>query len=238
MAFVETRWSLVLRAGLNTAAGREALDSLCQEYSKPLYIYLRKSGYGEDLSWDHLQSFFAKLLEHKYLKSADPDRGRFRSFLLTALKRSVQNDRRDGSRLKRGGGVAMVSLDDFEHRRMYESIPDQSLTPEEHYHRQWALRLIERALQRTEDEYAALGKADIFIELQPALALDGTTLDYVALAERLERSQTHLRVLAHRLRRHFRRHLVAEVSETVSSPDDSAQELEDLFQALSGRTSV
>ena len=131
-----------------------------------------------------------------------------------------------------------MSLDDSKHRRMYEAIPDQSLTPEQHYHRQWALRLIERALQRTEDEYASMGKAKMFLELQPALALDGSKLDYEALAERLELSQANLRVLAHRLRKHFRRHLVAEVCETVSSPDDSAQELEELFQALSGGTSV
>ena len=235
MAFVETRWSMVLRAGLDTDEGREALNTLCQQYIRPLYVYLRKVGYGVDQSEEYLQSFFAKLIERNFVAAADPERGRFRSFLLTALIRSVQNDKRDSTRIKRGGHVSLLSLSDYE---FLESIPDNKLSPDQHYERQWALALLERALKNVEEEYASRGKGEIFQEMHGVLALNEKSLDYSAVGARLGLESSRLRVLAHRLRKDFRRHVLSEIYETVENPDDVQEELAYLYQALSGTATL
>ena len=235
MAFVETRWSLVLRAGLGTEEGREALNTLCQHYTQPLYVYLRKVGYDAGRSEEMLQSFFTKLVERNFVAAADPDRGRFRSFLLTALKRSLQNDERDSTRIKRGGHASLISLSDYE---ILERIPDNKLSPAQQYERQWALQLLERALKNVEEEYASRGKGEIFQEMQTTLTLNEKILDYSAIGERLGLKASHLRVLAHRLRKDYGRCVLSEIYETVENPDDVQDELEYLFAALSGTATL
>ena len=182
-----------------------------------------------------LQSFFTKLVEQNFVAAADPDRGRFRSFLLTALKRSVQNDKRDSTRIKRGGHVSLISLSDHE---ILETIPDNNLSPDQHYDRQWALQLLERALINVQKDYISKGKREIFEEMQSMLALNEKSLDYSSIGTQLGLDASHLRVLAHRLRKDFRRHVLSEIHETVENPDDVQEELEYLFHALSGTATL
>ncbi len=143
MNFADTRWSLVLKAGLDTVEGREALSTLCRNYIRPLKSFLLGFGYNTDSADDLLQSFFIKLLENGFIESADPLKGRFRNFLVTALKRSVANDVRRSAAIMRGGQVSMTSIDDSSTFDLHQVISAHELTPDKLFHRDWALQLLE-----------------------------------------------------------------------------------------------
>lgn len=234
MAFVETRWSLVRRAAADTAEGRKALNTLCQQYAEPLQSFLRRRGFSPDQSDDFLQSFFVRILEQDALSVADPLRGRFRTFLLATLKNSVANDIRDASTLKRGGRVRVESLDDTLDVNLHEKLSDKNLTPDQYYDRQWALHLLERSLSALEKNYHLQDKSEMFQVLQPALAWDSEGLDHAAVSEHLKVERSHLRVIVHRFRKDFRGVVQQEVLETVSNPGDVQDEIKHLFSALSG----
>ena len=203
--FATTRWSVVLAAGADPSEQADrALAEPCADYWYPLYAYVRRRGYEAEDSRDLTQAFFAKLLEKNGLVSADPARGRFRSFLLTSMRNFLASEWRRQATLKRGGDVEVVSIDyeDAEHR--YRVEPAHALTPEAIYERRWALALFERAVDDVRMRYADRGQTELFDTLKEYLGYDPGGVPYTQLSPRLGQSEGALRTALSRLRARWR----------------------------------
>jgi RNA polymerase sigma factor (sigma-70 family) len=231
-----TAWSVVLAAGAtDSMVARPALQQLCSTYWYPLYSFVRRQGHGAAESEDITQSFFASLLARNGFQGLDPSKGRFRTFLLAAMRNHMSNLRVHGQALKRGGGKELVSLDaaSAEDRFVHEP-PDASLTPERAFDRQWALALLDTALRRLRDEYELDGKAALFDALQATLSGDRVEGGYLEVASRLGTTEGALKVAAHRLRQRYRQVLLDETADTTGASGEAEGELRDLLAALSG----
>jgi RNA polymerase sigma-70 factor (ECF subfamily) len=213
------------------AAG--ALAELCEIYWRPLYGYLRGRGYTAEEAQDLTQGFFARLLEHRNLRSADPTRGRFRGFLLTALKRYVSNERERASTARRGGRSVRLPLDFEDAERAYSREHRDDDTPERVFDRKWATIALDRALRRLREEYGDAGKGHLADVLVPYLTDAGDLPPYRAAAASLELSEGAVKVAVHRLRQRFGAILRLEISDTVLGPDEVDGEIRELLRAVS-----
>jgi RNA polymerase sigma-70 factor (ECF subfamily) len=232
--FATTRWSIVLRAGRDhDTGGRDALERLCATYWFPLYAYVRRRGYSPHDAQDLTQAFFARLLGQEALRRADREQGRFRTFLLTALSRFLTDEWEKLRAQKRGGGREVISLDlvAAEHRFGLEPA-DRGDSPDAAFDRHWALTLLETVLQRLEAEYAQAGKASQFALLKASLIGGRDLQPYAELAAKLGTSEGAVKVAVHRLRKRYRDLLQAEIDETVTTPQEAAEEMRDLFRAV------
>ena len=233
--FATTHWSVVLRAGDSQAsASAEALDSLCRAYWYPLYVYVRCRGRGPEEAGDLTQEFFARLLEKKWLREADPSRGRFRTFLLTAMMHFLANEWRQGQTLKRGGGRECIALDALEAEERFGLEPRDTNTPAALYDRRWALTLIGRAQDRLRDETVAGVHGERFAALEPTLGGERTHEGYQEMAQRLGVSENTVKSWVLRLRRRFRALLLEEIAQTLGDEQDPEAELRELLAALEG----
>jgi RNA polymerase sigma-70 factor (ECF subfamily) len=185
-----------------------------------------------DEAQDLTQGFFARLLEKDYLAVAQPERGRFRSFLLTAFKHFLTNEWDKARAQKRGGGRSPISLDFVAGEERFVREPADELTPERIYDRHWALALLEQVLGRLRDEFVRDGKADQFEQLKIFITPTTTTISYADVAAKLGVSQGAVRVAVHRLRHRYRQRLRAEIAQTVAEPGDVEDEIRSLFRAL------
>ena len=233
-AFATTRWTMVNTAGRTTDdRAAAALGELCEIYWPPLYGYLRGRGYRAEEAQDLTQGFFARLLETHAIRSADPARGRFRAFLLTALKRYSINEYKRGTAERRGGRHLHFQLDFSEAERAFAAEHRHEDTPDRLFDRKWAAIVLDRALERLRDEHAASGKADVATALLPYLT-DGPDLpSYRAVAADLGLSEGAVKVAVHRLRQRYGAILRAEVAETVSDDQEVDAELRALLLAVS-----
>ncbi len=232
--FATTRWTMVNAAG-GTADDRAsaALAELCEIYWPPLYGYLRGRGYRAEVAQDLTQGFFARLLQTQAIRSADPARGRFRAFLLTALKRYVINEYERDTAARRGGRQVHFQLDFAEAERAFVAEHRDEETPARAFDRKWAAIVLERALERLRGEYAASGKADVANALLPYLT-DSTDLQpYRTVAADLGLSEGAVKVAVHRLRQRYGAMLRAEVAETVADEQEVDAELRELLRAVS-----
>ena len=211
--FQTTNWSLVFAAG----GSPDALNDLCARYWTPVFAFVRRSGHEAADAEDLTQAFFSRMLEHRDFAQADPRRGKFRSFLLGALKHFLSNERDRVRAKKRGGGVVHVEID--------VDTSDDALTPEQVFDKQWALTVVERALR-------ALREGGASDDLMPFLSGDAS---YETLALKRGTSEGALRVAVHRLRRRFRDQLREIVAETVDA-DDVDDEIRFLIAAVSSRS--
>jgi RNA polymerase sigma-70 factor (ECF subfamily) len=233
--FCSTRWSVVLRAGDATAPDAQAaLTYLCQQYWTPLYAFVRRSGHMPEDACDLTQEFFARLLEKGWLAEADPARGRFRSFLLAALKHFLANEWNRAQCLKRGGGRSFIELDAATAEERYALEPADVTTPESLYERRWALTLIGRAQDRLREEMIAAGDGQRFAALEPALAGERTAEGYDQLASRFGVTETAVKSMVLRMRRRFRALLREEVLQTIGSEQEVDAELRHLLEILGG----
>ena len=231
--FATTHWSLVLAAGgTSSREARPAMTRLLETYWYPLYAFVRRKGRDPDEACDLTQEFLARLLERNLLSSADPAKGRFRTFLLASLERFLVDEWRREGRKKRGGGKAPLSLSFLDAEDRYRLEPADTLTPERIYERRWAMTLLEQALRRLEEECAASGREAVFAELKPVLTGEDPERTYAVIASRLGMKEGALKTLVHRLRARFRTILRAEIAQTVSDPLDVAEEIQHLFQSL------
>jgi RNA polymerase sigma-70 factor (ECF subfamily) len=236
--FASTRWSLVALAGQRDAPeSAEALASLCRLYWYPLYAYARRRLPTPEDAQDLTQAFFARLLEKEYLRQADPQRGRFRAFLLTAFNHFLAKERERAHAQKRGGGRSPLALDFQKGEHRYQHEPNHTATAELLFERRWALTLLEQVLARLRDESAQAGKERLFEALKVTLTGEEVARPYAELAAELGLSSEALKVTVHRLRRRYGELLRAEIAETVSSDAEVEDELRDLFVALSGKKS-
>ncbi len=230
--FQTTHWSAVLAAGQSASPGAtESLENLCRSYWYPLYVYTRRRGYPVEDAKDLTQAFFATFLRKEYLAHADPRKGKFRCFLLTALNHFLANDWRRSQALRRGGGRPVLSLDDTAEVR-YAAEPAADLPPDKAFERRWALDLFEQALTRLHDQYAAADKHHLFRTLKPFLSREPDQGDYARVAAELGLSSGAVAVTVHRLRYRYRELVRDEIAQTVSNPAEVEEELHALLSAL------
>jgi RNA polymerase sigma factor (sigma-70 family) len=231
--FTATHWTQVFLARESASPQADAaLASLCQRYWHPLYSYVRRLGHNAEDAQDLVQGFFAQLLEKNYLKNVDPAKGRFRTFLLIALKRYLANEWDRANRQKRGGGLQIVSFEAEQTELRYLNEPAGPTTPEKAFDRQWAESLLARVLDRLEADYTASGRTRTFSELRGFLTSDGGERSYVEVGRRLGVVEGNVRVAVHRLRQRYGTLLRKEIAETVASPQEVDEELRYLFSAL------
>jgi RNA polymerase sigma factor (sigma-70 family) len=229
--FTTTRWTLVAAAGSSTAESRQALAELCEAYWYPLYAFVRRKGYQPAEAQDVTQSFFAEILEKERLQLADPNRGRFRSFLQASLQHFLANIARDARAMKRGGKCKILSLDFTQGEEKYAREPSHDLTPERIFERRWATALLDKTVEKLRAEFTTNQKQRLFEKLVPHLGGD-SGLSYVEIASELEMTEGAVKVAAHRLRKRCREILRAEIAQTVESPDLVDGELQTLFRAV------
>ena len=232
--FPATRWSLVVAAGdPHRKEARSALVSLCESYWYPLYAYLRRRGYSSDQAQDLTQEFFVRVIEGRYLDRAEPEKGRFRAFLLTSLKFFVadEDDRRRAR--KRGGGM-VVPLEFSSGEERYQREPAHDETPERIYERRWALSVLDRVVEKLRNEFVQHGRPDHFERLKVFL-LGQSDAPYAALAQELNTSEGALKVAIHRLRKRYRELFRQEIADTVANPADVESELRFLAAALTAK---
>lgn len=229
-----THWSLVLAAGQRKSPASEtALSTLCEIYWYPLYAFVRRQGFDSQEAEDLTQAFFAKLLEKNYVGNADQQRGRFRSFLLTALKHFILNERDRVKAKKRGGGSHTISLDFPTAETRYQAEPVDTMTPGRLYERRWALTLLDTVLDNLREEYAHAGHSDLFDALKDHLTREKGATPYREVADRVGLTEGAVKVAIHRLRRRYRQLLASEVAQTLADQADVEDELQQLFTALS-----
>lgn len=232
--FVTTHWSVVLAAGRgDSTRARAALERLCRNYWYPLYAFARRLGNGPHDAEDLVQGFFAVCLEKNYLGAADQAKGRFRSFLLLALKRFLANEWDKQRALKRGGAQVTVSLDSLTAEQRYALEPADQLSADKLYDRRWALTLLDQVVTRLRDEQLAGGKLDQFEQLKECITAAGRGTPYAEMAARLGTSEGAVKVAVHRLRQRYRELLAEEIANTVASPEEIEEERRHLLAALS-----
>jgi DNA-directed RNA polymerase specialized sigma24 family protein len=231
--FPTTSWSQVLAAARNpTAEARDALAALCQIYWNPVYAFIRRSGYQRDDALDLTQGFFARLLEKRFVQDADQQRGKFRSFLLTAVKHFLANERDRANAAKRGGGRIPISIDVLQAESWYGPAVVEDITPERLFERRWALSLLDHVMARLGAEYSAAGKAEQFEHLHALLTREAEDPRYEAVAAEMGVSAGALRMGLHRLRRRYRQVLRAEIADTVAASEEIDEEIRFLMSVL------
>lgn len=234
-AFVTTHWSVVLAARrADTTRARDALARLCQTYWHPLYAYVRRLGHSPHDAQDLTQEFFARLLAKNYLADADAARGRFRSFLLAALKHFLANEWEKARAQKRGGGQIPIPIDPIAAETGCHFEPADPATAETIFERRWALTLLDQVLRRLRREYVSTGREALFEQLKPTLTEASRSVRYAEIAIRLGTTEGAVKVAVHRLRQQYRELLRAEIAETVATPEEVEDELRNLFAALAG----
>lgn len=227
--FPATRWSLVELAS-GTGSG-EALERLCHAYWYPLYAFARRSGQNSADAEALTQGFFLKLLEKGWLADAEREKGRLRTFLLTAFRRYIANEwRRDRAEM-RGGGWKRMDWDEAEGERRYISAR-ADVRPEDLFDRQWALALMERTLAGLQEDFEQRDKREHFEELKAVLMLEKCAIDYAVLAERMDMKEGAARVAVHRLRKRFRTRFRDEVALTLEEGEDLEEEMQFLARVL------
>ncbi len=228
--FATTRWSIVNSAGHDSSAdSRVALESLCQAYWFPLYAYVRRRVDNVEEANDLTQAFFERLLEKNYLAQANPERGLFRSFLITSFKHFLAKEWKKTRAQKRGGGRTVLSLDfqQGDSRISHEPTCDQ--TPDQIYERQWAMTLLARVVDRLRAEYKDAGKPELFEHLKDFIIGQYSEITYADVAEAVGSTEAAMKMTAHRMRRRYRELLREEIAEIVAKPEDIDEEIRNLF---------
>ena len=216
----------------STAQSDHALEELCRAYWYPLYAYVRRHGHSKEDAEDLAQGFFAAFLKRNYLEDVRSEKGRFRAFLLAALKHYLANEYDRASRQKRGGGLAPLSLDWQDADTRYQIDPPDQLSPDKLYDRAWAVTLLEQVINRLRAECAADGKAAVFEQLKSFLTAGKRDIPYAEAAARAGLTEGAARVAVHRLRKRYRELLRAEIAQTLSNPADLEEEMRALFRAF------
>jgi RNA polymerase sigma factor (sigma-70 family) len=230
--FVTTRWTQVVAARATSSGDApEALESLCRAYWRPLYYWVRRQGRSPQDAQDLTQEFFARLLEKDWLRNADPALGRFRTFLLVALKRFLADDWDRSRAQKRGGNWRRTEFDLDAAEQQFTEHPAEG--PADHvFDRQWATTLLDRAIGRLRQEYETAQRAHEFAVLKGFLSAGRGEIAYREVAERLPSSEGAARVAVHRLRKRFRELFREEVSATVAAGESVDDEVRQLLAAL------
>lgn len=218
----------------HTPQSDHALEELCRTYWFPLYAYVRRRGYAKADAEDLVQAFFARFLAKNYLAGLSEERGRFRAFLLAALKNFLTNEWKKSQRLKRGGGERMLSLDWESADTKFQVAATNEPNPEQVFDREWALALLAKVIERLQAECAAEGKAQLFEQLKVFLTAGKGEAAHAEVARGLGMEEGAVRVAVHRLRKRYRVLLREEITQTLSDPAMVDEEMRALFGAFGG----
>ena len=233
--FATTHWSLVLEAGRRSAPEADAaLEMLCRAYWFPLYAFARRRGYSPDDAADLTQEFFSRLIEKSFLESANPERGRFRTFLLTIFQRFLAKEFDRSQAIKRGGGLTHLSIDFDDGEMRYAGGLTDEQTPERIFERQWALTLLQRVVDQLRTEYRSKGKGKMFEQCRSFLVGSAAAIGAAETARKLNMTEGALRVAIHRLRERYRELLRIEVAGTIADETTIEDELLQLRRAIQG----
>ncbi len=230
--FAPTCWSMVIASRRDDAGGRAALERLCRTYWLPVYGYLRRRGQNPADAEDLTQGFFAYVLEGDFLERPDPAKGRFRGYLVGALKHFLARHFEKTGAAKRGGGVRPLEWDRLEAEREFAVFDQPQLDPAAAYETGWALAIFAQALRRLGEEQAAAHRGAQFTELRPFLSATPTRGDYDAVATRLGTTRAHVAVLIFRLNRRYAELVRLEVAASVQDPAEIEAEMRHLLLAL------
>lgn len=232
--FATTHWSLVaaMQESMgDSARARLALEELCRRYWYPLYAFVRHRGYSADDAQDLTQAFFARIIETAGLTSVDREKGRFRSYLIGALKHFLANEWHRQRAQKRGGAVQIIEWDALDPESRYAHSSCGSEDPEHAFDREWALEIIDGAMRALRDEMIVAGKGEQFDALRGSL-LESDAPPRDDIAARLNMSEGALKVAIHRLRRRYRMLLRDAIAETVRNEADLEDEMRYLITVL------
>jgi len=235
--FATTHWSVVLAGGDDASPhSREAaaaLEALCRQYWYPLYAFVRRQGLTHQDAEDRVQGFFAAFLERKSVQHADPQRGRFRTFLLACLKNYLAKEYQRQHTLKRGGGVPVLSMEELGPEELYVREGPRELTPEQLYDRTWAWGVLERVRRRLREDYARRDQTKRFQLLEDFLPGEASEMTYADAGRQLGLAEGSVKAEVHRLKSRYRFLLRAEVMRTVARREDVDDEVRALTEALS-----
>jgi RNA polymerase sigma factor (sigma-70 family) len=225
VAFATTQWSVVLMAQGKSPSAQEALEKLCRTYWWPLYGFVRRQGYAPEEAQDLTQGFFAMLLERRDLDAVRREKGRLRSYLLTALKNYLGKAHRRAMTLKRGEGKPLVPLEELLARERADLEPADTLSADRIYERRWALTLLEQVLARLGEEYRVAGNTALFDQLKQLLTDEPGRPSQAEIGQELGMTENAVKQALHRLRHRYRLLLRDEIAQTVAVPGDVEDEL-------------
>jgi len=234
--FNTTHWSLVTAAQSDEASqsiARQALEELCRDYWFPLYAFVRSRGYSAADAQDLTQSFFACFIETEGFASADRERGRFRTYLLGAMKHFLANEWHRGRTQKRGGGMTFLEWDGLNPEARFALESNHSTNPDTCFDREWALELIARAMEHLREESEASGKSELYEALKGSLG--GDEPNRSETAERLGLTEGAVKVAVHRFRQRYRELLRAQIAKTVAERSEIDAEMRYLVAVLRNR---
>jgi len=230
--FLTTHWSVVVAAGQSAnPASAQALEILCRGYWQPVYGFIRRNIPNVEDARDLTQGFFEHLLENRTLSRANPDRGKFRSFLLGAVKFFLAHEHDRRTALKRGGQIEFLQFDTVSVETRSSTLdPTKSL--ESQYDRDWALAVLDAALERLREEFELSGRTGLFEGVKPFLTGEKSDETYAHIAARLNITEGAIKMTAKRMRDRFAVLVRQEIAQTVSSPEDLESELRAFAEAL------
>ena len=231
-AFTTTHWSMVLEAQGESPAAQEALEKLCRIYWRPIYSFLRQQGISADDAQDLTQGFFALLLERRDLRTVRKEKGRLRSYLLTALKHFLTDEHRRAKAIKRGKGERLIPLEELRTEERGDMEPADPLTAERIYERRWASTLLDRVLSRLEDQYRARSNAALFDSLNQLLGDEPGAPSQADIAAKLGMTENAISQAYHRFRQSYQSLMREEIAHTVATPGDIENELRYLIAVI------
>ena len=230
--FTTTHWSVVLEAQGESPAAQEALEKLCRIYWRPIYSFVQRQGLGPEEAEDITQAFFADLLEHRSLTAVRKEKGRFRSYLLGALKYFLADEHRRAMAIKRGKGQRLIPFGELSADERTEMEPADPVTAEQIYERRWASILLERVLNLLKNEYGAAGNTALFNSLKQLLPDDPSAPSQASVAAQLGMTENAVRQAFHRFRQRYQLLLREEIAHTVATPGDVEDELRHLIAVV------
>jgi RNA polymerase sigma-70 factor (ECF subfamily) len=230
--FTTTHWSIVVEAQGESSAAQEALEKLCRIYWRPIYSFVQRQGTGSQEAEDVTQAFFADLLEHKSLTAVRKEKGRFRSYLLGALKYFLADEHRRTMAIKRGKGQRLIPLEELRADEHAELEPADPVTAEQIYERRWASTVLEHVLGLLKNEYVAAGNARLFNSLKQLLPDEPGAPSHAEIAAQLAMNANAVRQAFHRFRRRYQSLLREEIAHTVATPGDVEDELRHLIAVV------
>jgi RNA polymerase sigma factor (sigma-70 family) len=231
-AFETTHWSMVLRAGGDGAASDDALEKLCQAYWPPIYSWVRSQGHGIEEAQDLTQEFFARMLRYGSVARANPELGKFRSFLLGSLKHFLANEWHRARTQKRGGGQLTISLDSVDGIERDAMEPRDDETPDLAFERRWAETLLARVHSRLRRECEAAGQIERFEKLKTYLLGGDSPAPYADTAKELGISESAVKSAIHKFRQRYGELVRHEIAQTVATESQVDDEIRCLLAAL------
>jgi RNA polymerase sigma factor (sigma-70 family) len=232
VAFVTTHWSVVLTAQGHSAAADEALETLCRNYWRPIYSFVRREGRTVEDAQDLTQGFFARVLERRDFDAVRREKGRLRSYLLVSLKHFLVNEHQRAMTIKRGEGRVLIPLHELVAREREEAEPSDLLTADRIYERRWALTVLEQVISRLKDEYRRAGNATLFDRFEGLLADEPDGMSQAKIASEMGVNENAVKQAYHRFRQRYRELLRKEIAHTVAVPGDIEDELRHLVAVL------